>query len=241
MSSSFRGVQNASNTNFNSIYSYILNTMFMVGDYKYSASTVDFNDWFVCDGRELTTAEYPELFAIIGTNFGSDGSGFFNIPDFRGRLFGCVGIPSTPNDTGTTHALGDDPGEETIVLTVGQLATHLHTGTTDSSGAHVHGVTDPGHTHTYTNQPNDHQVGNTGITTDSADNVPVGQTTGSSVTGVSINSSGVHTHTFTSNNTGSNEPHDNIQPTLYGGNVFILTKSITYFSNSFNGISPVSL
>ena len=239
MSSSFRGVQNASNTNFNSIYSYILNTMFMVGDYKYSASTVDFNDWFVCDGRELTTAEYPELFAIIGTNFGSDGSGFFNIPDFRGRLFGCVGIPSTPNDTGTVHALGDDPGEETIVLTVGQLATHLHTGTTDSSGAHVHGVTDPGHTHSYVNQPESHTVG--GIGTESADNVNVGQTTGSSVTGVSINSSGVHTHTFTSNNTGSNEPHDNIQPTLYGGNVFILTKSITYFSNSFNGISPVCL
>ena len=41
--------------------------------------------WLICDGRALSKATYPELYAAIGTNWGS-GDGVntdFNIPDFR--------------------------------------------------------------------------------------------------------------------------------------------------------------
>ena len=50
--------------------------------------------WLICDGRSLNSSEYPDLYAIIGTNFG-DGStdgdggeaeGDFNLPDLRSRF-----------------------------------------------------------------------------------------------------------------------------------------------------------
>ena len=50
--------------------------------------------WLICDGRALSSADYPQLFAVIGTSFGNgstdgDGnpaSGDFNLPDMRGRF-----------------------------------------------------------------------------------------------------------------------------------------------------------
>ena len=201
MNSSFKSVQNSSNTNFNSIYSYILNTMFTVGDYKYSASNTDFNDWLLCDGRSLSINDYPDLFNVLGTGFGGLG-GNFNLPNFAGRVLGVIGTATTPNSTGTLHTLGNNPGEETITLSTLQLPAHNHTGTTDSSGQHTHAITDPGHTHAYFNQPNTINPATSLTTTDVADNVNVNQTTSSSTTGITVNSNGAHTHTFTSNNTG---------------------------------------
>jgi hypothetical protein len=40
--------------------------------------------WWTCDGRALSRANNPGLFAVIGTTYGAgDGSTTFNIPDFR--------------------------------------------------------------------------------------------------------------------------------------------------------------
>ena len=38
-----------------------------------------------CDGREVSRAEYPELFAVIGAVYGSvsERVATFNLPDFR--------------------------------------------------------------------------------------------------------------------------------------------------------------
>lgn len=42
------------------------------------------NGWLLCQGQALSRTEYAELFAVIGTNFGSgDGSTTFNLPDPR--------------------------------------------------------------------------------------------------------------------------------------------------------------
>lgn len=108
----------------------------------------------------------------------------------------------------------------------GQLPPHNHTGTTDSSGAHTHGVTDPGHTHTYVNNVNDQNTDNAFATESAADQVDLNQTTGSSTTGITINSDGTHTHTFTSNNTGNNDDIDVMQPTLFGVCVMIFSKFV---------------
>lgn len=43
--------------------------------------------WMLCDGRALSAASYPELYAVIGTLYGETGSGTsqdFCIPDYRG-------------------------------------------------------------------------------------------------------------------------------------------------------------
>ena len=39
--------------------------------------------WMLCDGRSLSSTDYPALFQVIGTTFGGDGQNFFNLPDFR--------------------------------------------------------------------------------------------------------------------------------------------------------------
>jgi microcystin-dependent protein len=63
-------------------------------------------------------------------------------------------------------------------------------------------------------------------TTETADNVDVGQTTGSSTTGITINSAGAHQHTIKTQ--GGNQPHNNMQPTIFVGNMFIYTGKPTY-------------
>lgn len=43
--------------------------------------------WLLCDGTELAVAEYPELYASIGTAFGGDkDASRFRLPDLRGRF-----------------------------------------------------------------------------------------------------------------------------------------------------------
>jgi len=41
--------------------------------------------WAICNGAELQTTTYPELFAVIGTNFGGTG-GRFNLPNMVDRV-----------------------------------------------------------------------------------------------------------------------------------------------------------
>ena len=220
------GIRNASNDNFNNLYYYITSTMFTIGDYKYSATTTDANGWLFCNGRSLLISDYPELYDVIGDAFGA-GEGEFNLPDYRGSVLGAVG-QSDASDA-TNHPLGQFTGTEKHTLTIPEMPTHNHTGTTNSAGNHTHGVTDPGHSHTYLGIQSQN-VG--GIGTDAAENSPrPTETSGTSFTEISINQAGAHTHTFTTDNTGGSLPHNNMQPTLFGGNVFILAKFYKTFNN----------
>ena len=65
----------------------------VVGDYKMSAQTADHDNWFICNGREISRTDYSDLFSIIGTSFGAgDGSTTFNLPDFRDKtMWGANG------------------------------------------------------------------------------------------------------------------------------------------------------
>lgn len=92
-----------------------------------------------CDGRAISRTEYPVLFAILGTSWGSgDGSTTFNIPNLNGRV--AIGSSST-------KAFGDYGGSETHTLTTEELPTHAHglNSHTHSVGAHSHGLNS--HTH----------------------------------------------------------------------------------------------
>lgn len=69
--------------------------------------------WLICDGRAISRTAYAELFAVIGTTYGSgDGSTTFNIPDLRGRV--AVGH-------NTTYGLGTSGGTNTNILTLENL------------------------------------------------------------------------------------------------------------------------
>lgn len=63
----------------------VINSSFAVGDIKASGLKQDYDNWLLCDGRELERTEYAELYAAIGTAFGEGNKiTTFNIPDCRG-------------------------------------------------------------------------------------------------------------------------------------------------------------
>lgn len=72
-------------------------------------------NWLPCDGRAMNSASYPDLFKVIGRQFG-DGSRLardtseydFNLPDFRGRFLIGTGdnYYTTPMDSRSSS--GDD-------------------------------------------------------------------------------------------------------------------------------------
>ena len=67
----------------------------------YGGSTAP-NRWLMCDGSSVSRTTYANLFAVIGTSFGTgDGSTTFNLPDLRE----CVPVGEGTNATSaiTTH------------------------------------------------------------------------------------------------------------------------------------------
>jgi microcystin-dependent protein len=191
-----------------------------IGDTKTSAIQFDHYGWLVCDGRSLSKTEYSLLFNVIGYSFGGSGD-TFQLPDPKGRVIGHTGSGSGL----TTRTPGINVGAETETLDISEMPAHDHGGLTGASGEHTHGVTDPGHTHTYvivskdngdfTNRDGQHPVGDAGVTQE-----PNHDTlTGKSFTNISIEASGNHAHVIQTQ--GGGNPFSNMQPTLFLGNMFI--------------------
>lgn len=98
----------------------------MIGEVICFASDTSPNtNWLSCDGASLLRADYPDLFAVIGTTFGAIDGTHFSLPDLQGR----APIGDGTGSGLTPHALGDSFGEEDHVLTVGELASHNHSDT----------------------------------------------------------------------------------------------------------------
>ena len=114
--------------------------------------------WLLCDGSAVSRTTYANLFAAIGTAFGTgDGSTTFNLPDLRGRVAvgkdnmgGSAASRMTTAGSGVDGAtltapeameqlldaqitLGANGGAETHTLTTPQMPAHSHnTGATIS-------------------------------------------------------------------------------------------------------------
>ena len=68
------------------------------------------NGFFLCQGQAISRTEYKELFAVIGTSFGSgNGSTTFNIPDLRGEFLRGAGTNSHTGE-GNGGAVGVHQG-----------------------------------------------------------------------------------------------------------------------------------
>lgn len=78
--------------------------------------------YLLCDGSEVSRETYLNLFAIIGTAYGSgDGSTTFNLPNLKGKI--PVGKDSADGDFDT---LGKTGGAKTHTLTVDEMPSHNH-------------------------------------------------------------------------------------------------------------------
>ncbi|MCA1542232.1 tail fiber protein [Bradyrhizobium sp. NBAIM32] len=161
--------------------------------------------WDWADGGVLLSdTPYPALrsrYINDGFPFGQDGSGNPKKPDMRGRVpagvdsMGLAGAASRLTDavSGFGDTLGESGGSQSVTLTSVQMPSHAHS------------VTDPGHTHSFNNNPvvtgtNSIQTtsGNTYVVPGS----PQTSTIAASTTGISIQS------------TGGGGAHNNVQPTI---------------------------
>jgi len=95
----------------------------MIGEVVlYAGSTSPSSDWLLCDGSSLARADFPDLFAVLGTTYGAVDSSHFNLPDLRGSV--PVGAGTGPGLS--TRSLGDVGGEETHTLVSAEMPSHTH-------------------------------------------------------------------------------------------------------------------
>lgn len=86
--------------------------------------------WFICQGQAISRTTYAELFAVIGTAFGTgDGSTTFNLPDLREATTKGVGLSGKSNNHYDSNgiALGE--------FVEDRVQAHTHSHKTGSSTA----------------------------------------------------------------------------------------------------------
>ena len=94
-----------------------------VGEIRMFAGNFAPRGWAFCDGQLLAVSQNDALFSLLGTIYGGDGRTTFGLPDLRGRL----PIHAGHGPGLSERRLGAKAGEESVSLTVNQLAAHGHT------------------------------------------------------------------------------------------------------------------
>ena len=92
--------------------------------------------WLLLHGQNVSRTTYADLFAAIGTTYGSgNGSTTFTLPDLRGRVVAgqddmggssANRLTSSANGTLNGDILGGTGGSETHTLTTAQMPAHGH-------------------------------------------------------------------------------------------------------------------
>ncbi|HEY2300781.1 MAG TPA: phage tail protein [Acidimicrobiales bacterium] len=172
------------------------------------------NLWHPADGSSLATADYPDLFAVLGYTYGGTGANF-NLPYARDRV--TVGV--------NIRALAATGGQATVALSAAQTGTHTHAlgaNTGNETSYHTHPLTTGGvstesvvHNHPFSatsgnpSGPHTHGVGFVAVVDAAAGSGAYGTgggtttTTGDSpnhthaVSGTTGNESAPHAHTLT--------------------------------------------
>ena len=89
--------------------------------------------WLLCYGQEIRISDFPLLFDAIGYNFGGSStvtSGFFKVPDMRGR--GTVGADNmggssaNRNTSAAADTVGAGSGAERVTIGLSNLPEHEH-------------------------------------------------------------------------------------------------------------------
>jgi microcystin-dependent protein len=78
--------------------------------------------WAVCDGSTRTRADYPELFDLLGSTYGGDGTTTFGLPDLQAR----IPIGDGQGDGLTGRRLGESGGQEAVAVATTEIPGHGH-------------------------------------------------------------------------------------------------------------------
>jgi microcystin-dependent protein len=144
--------------------------------------------YLLCDGLSYPTADYPELYAVIGATYGAIGVNF-NVPNL---------IDSVPVGAGGTYTIADVGGEVSHTLITTEIPSHSHTASAPT-------VIDPTHSHgEITAIPTVITIG-AGVPAPSA--IPSVGITAPALTGISVLAPSI-------GNTGGDGSHNNLQPYL---------------------------
>jgi len=92
--------------------------------------------WAQCDGAILSINQYPTLYAVIGVQYGGNGTTTFALPDMRGRV---------PVQRGTLanqwrYEMGQTGGVEQVVLNPKELPEHNHALMASQDNADAYGA-----------------------------------------------------------------------------------------------------
>lgn len=116
------------------------------------AGTTAPSGWLLCDGSEVLISNFPELFAVIGYQFGDIttllGLGTFKLPDMRGRMAlamdsmnNGITVPSKLDPTqqistgggaanrvtdATADIIGQGSGVEKKLIDISEIPDHVH-------------------------------------------------------------------------------------------------------------------
>ena len=167
-------------------------------------------DWAFCDGQLLQISENQSLYSILGTTYGGDGRTTFGLPDFRGR----VPIGQGQGNGLTTRRMGEQIGIEDVTLSTAQMPIHSHAAETTISGSSVTAKLKASSAEGTTNVPLNNYLAkpsNIGLQSinmyDSSADIEMASDA------IEIDLSAVTANT-TSDDTGGNSAHNNIQPSL---------------------------
>lgn len=93
-----------------------------IGEIRLFAGNFAPMNWAFCQGQLLNIAQYSALYAILGTQYGGNGSTNFALPDLQSRV-----VVGSGNGGGLTpRANGQKGGAETVALSTANLPAHNH-------------------------------------------------------------------------------------------------------------------
>ncbi|HUN43176.1 MAG TPA: tail fiber protein [Acetobacteraceae bacterium] len=78
--------------------------------------------WAQCNGQIMSIQQNTALFALLGTQFGGNGTTTFALPDLRGRAAVAFGQGQGLSN----YNLGEVTGTQTVSLTIQNNALHSH-------------------------------------------------------------------------------------------------------------------
>lgn len=85
-------------------------------------------DWMLTDGRELSISDYPELYSVIGTSFGSSENGKFNIPtitDITDNVHKIIKVNGVNNLVNTITLSEDDVANMELIKKLSDRIAYL--------------------------------------------------------------------------------------------------------------------